>query len=146
MSDENLSSILNFRSWSRNIGVSALELLIRLAFCIALYFAITRILGKILDTLDRHLKKRGTAPTVRHFMHALIKAVVLGFTIVTMVIQLHIVEASSIAALVAAAGVGISLAVQGVLSNFAGGVLLLLLNIQHCQHDRFYDRSCRSYL
>ena len=44
-----------------------------------------------------------------------------------MVIQLHIVEASSIAALVAAAGVGISLAVQGVLSNFAGGVLLLLL-------------------
>ena len=127
MSDENLSSILNFRSWSRNIGVSALELLIRLAFCIALYFAITRILGKILDTLDRHLKKRGTAPTVRHFMHALIKAAVLGFTIVTMVIQLHIVEASSIAALVAAAGVGISLAVQGVLSNFAGGVLLLLL-------------------
>ncbi len=127
MSDENLSSILNFRSWSRNIGVSALELLIRLAFCIALYFAIARILGKILDTLDRHLKKRGTAPTVRHFMHALIKATVLGFTIVTMVIQLHIVEASSIAALVAAAGVGISLAVQGVLSNFAGGVLLLLL-------------------
>ena len=127
MSDENLSSILNFRSWSRNIGVSALELLIRLAFCIALYFAITRILGKILDTLDRHLKKRGTAPTVRHFMHALIKAAVLGFTSVTMVIQLHIVEASSIAALVAAAGVGISLAVQGVLSNFAGGVLLLLL-------------------
>lgn len=127
MSDENLSSILNFRSWSRNIGVSALELLIRLAFCIALYFAITRILGKILNALDGHLEKRGTAPTVRHFMHALIKATVLGFTIVTMVIQLHIVEASSIAALVAAAGVGISLAVQGVLSNFAGGVLLLLL-------------------
>lgn len=127
MSDENLSSILNFRSWSRNIGVSALELLIRLAFCIALYFAITRILGRILNALDGHLKKRGTAPTVRHFMHALIKAAVLGFTIVTMVIQLHIVEASSIAALVAAAGVGISLAVQGVLSNFAGGVLLLLL-------------------
>ena len=112
MSDENLSSILNFRSWSRNIGVSALELLILLAFCIALYFGITRILGKILDTLDRHLKKRGTAPTVRHFMHALIKAAVLGFTIVTMVIQLHSVEGASIAALVAAAGVGISLAVQ----------------------------------
>ena len=127
MSDENLSSILDFQSWSRNIGVSALELLIRLAFCIALYFAIARILGKILNALDGHLEKRGTAPTVRHFMHALIKATVLGFTIVTMVIQLHIVEASSIAALVAAAGVGISLAVQGVLSNFAGGVLLLLL-------------------
>ena len=127
MSDQDLNSILDFRNWSKNVGVSALDLLVRLAFCIALYFAIAKLLGKILNALDRHLEKRGTAPTVRHFMHALIKVTVLGFTIVTMVVQLHIVEASSIAALVAAAGVGISLAVQGVLSNFAGGVLLLLL-------------------
>ncbi len=127
MSDQELNSILHFRSWSKNVGASALDLLVRLAFCIVLYFVIAKLLGKILGALDRHLEKRGTAPTVRHFMHALIKATVLGFTIVTMVVQLHIVEASSIAALVAAAGVGISLAVQGVLSNFAGGVLLLLL-------------------
>ena len=41
--------------------------------------------------------------------------------------QLHIVDAASIAALVASAGVGISLAMQGALSNLAGGVLLLII-------------------
>ena len=37
------------------------------------------------------------------------------------------VESSSVAALIASAGVAIGLAVQGSLSNFAGGVLILLL-------------------
>ena len=37
------------------------------------------------------------------------------------------IESSSIAALIASAGVAIGLAVQGSLSNFAGGVLILLL-------------------
>ncbi len=119
--------ILNFDTWLAKLGSSALEFLVRAGFCILVYIVISKVLRKILGTLERHLEKRGTAPTVRHFMRALIKAVVLGFTIVTMIIQLNIVEASSIAALVASAGVGISLAAQGVLSNFAGGVLLLVL-------------------
>lgn len=119
--------ILNFDTWLAKLCSSAIEFLVRAGFCILVYIVISKVLRKILGTLERHLEKRGTAPTVRHFMRALIKAVVLGFTIVTMIIQLNIVEASSIAALVASAGVGISLAAQGVLSNFAGGVLLLVL-------------------
>lgn len=119
--------ILNFDTWLANLGSSALDFLVRVGFCILLYAAIAKILEKILGALERYLEKRGTASTVRHFMRALIKALVLGFTIVTMILQLNIVEASSIAALVASAGVGISLAAQGVLSNFAGGVLLLVL-------------------
>lgn len=119
--------ILHFDTWLAKLGSSAIEFLLRAGFCIVVYLVISKVLRKILGTLERHLEKRGTAPTVRHFMRALIKAVVLGFTIVTMIIQLNIVEASSIAALVASAGVGISLAAQGVLSNFAGGVLLLVL-------------------
>ena len=37
------------------------------------------------------------------------------------------VESSSVAALIASAGVAIGLAVQGSLSNFAGGILILVL-------------------
>ncbi len=37
------------------------------------------------------------------------------------------VESSSVAALIASAGVAIGLAVQGSLSNFAGGILILIL-------------------
>lgn len=114
-------------SWLEKAGSSALDFLIRIAICIVIYFVIAKVLKRLLSSLDHYLEKRGTASTARHFMAALIKVTVLGFTIVTMIVQLHLVEASSIAALVASAGVGISLAAQGVLSNFAGGVLLLIL-------------------
>ncbi len=120
-------NILNFDTWLAKLGASALEFLLRVGFCVLVYIVIAKILKKVLGTMEHYLEKRGTAPTVRHFMNALIKALVLGFTIVTMIIQLDIVEATSITAIVASAGVGISLAAQGVLSNFAGGVLLLIL-------------------
>ena len=42
-------------------------------------------------------------------------------------VNLDLIQASSIAAVIASAGVGISLALQGGLSNFAGGVIILLL-------------------
>ena len=51
---------------------------------------------------------------------------VLSLTVAKIDDQLNIVEASTIAALIASAGVAISLAMQGALSNFAGGILLML--------------------
>lgn len=127
MTESTTDSLQLLPSWMEKAGSSALDFLIRVAICLVLYFIIAKLLKRVLASLDRHLERRGTASTVRHFMSALIKVLVLGFTIVTMIVQLHLVEASSIAALVASAGVGISLAAQGVLSNFAGGVLLLIL-------------------
>lgn len=125
--EEQVNKMTDIGSWFQNLGTGALTMLIKIAFCIFLYWLIRKILLKVLDLLDRTLDKRGVSPTVRHFTTALIRVCVLGFIIVTMVVQLNIVAASSIAALIAAAGVGVSLAVQGVLSNFAGGVLILLL-------------------
>lgn len=127
MTEDEITKFWDFQNWLTQAGGSALEFLLRAAVCAAIYFVISKVLKRILAVMDRHLEKTGAAPTVRHFMRALIKALVLGFTLVSMIVQLNIVEASSIAALVASAGVGISLAAQGVLSNFAGGVLLLLL-------------------
>ena len=127
MTEQEVNSILNFGKWTKNLGSSALEFLVKVGFCILLYGIISKILNHVLNVLDRHLERSGAPATARHFMRALVKAVVLGFTLVSMIVQLNIVEASSIAALVASAGVGISLAAQGVLSNFAGGVLLLIL-------------------
>lgn len=52
---------------------------------------------------------------------------VLILTVVTMIVQLGIVSEASIAAAIASAGVAISLALKGGLSNFAGGILILFL-------------------
>ena len=50
------------------------------------------------------------------------------------------IESSSIAALIASAGVAIGLAVQGSLSNFAGGVLILLLKPFAVEIQIFYTK------
>lgn len=125
--EEQVNKLKDAGSWFSTLGSNALSFVIRLAVCILLYYVISRVLNRILSVLDHHLEKRSVAPTVRHFTTSLLKVGILGFTIVTMIVQLDLVQASSIAAIIAAAGVGISLAVQGVLSNFAGGVLLLVL-------------------
>ncbi|MEE1114074.1 MAG: mechanosensitive ion channel, partial [Eubacterium sp.] len=73
------------------------------------------------------MEKRNVDPAIRIFTISLIKYAVIIFMVVEIVQMLDIVKASSIAALIASAGVGISLAMQGTLSNFAGGILLLVL-------------------
>lgn len=125
--EEQVEKLKALPTWLSSLGSNALSLLIRIGICLLLYYIIRKVLNKVLGMLERQLEKRNVAPTVRHFVNSVIRVCVLGFTIVTMIVQLDIVQESSIAALLAAAGVGISLAVQGVLSNFAGGVLLLVL-------------------
>lgn len=111
-----------------NITEQILTFLIKLGICIAIYFVVTRLLKKILQKFDAHLEKRGMEPTARKFFGRLIYYSVTIFVVIAMIVQLNIVEGSTIAALIASAGVAVSLALQGVLSNFAGGVLLLALH------------------
>lgn len=120
-------SMLDIQSWLGNLGTSTLDFVIQAAFCVLIYYIIARVLKKLLTMMDTTLEKRGTDATVRHYMGSLIKVIVLGFTVISMIVQLNIVDATSIAALLASAGVGISLALEDAVSNFAGGVLLLTL-------------------
>lgn len=109
------------------IGSTALNYCIRIAIAILIYFVLSKIIVKLIKGAVNRMKKRGVDPTVYNFVGSVSKFILLSFLLVTIVVQLNIVAASSIAALLAAAGVGISLAAQGVLSNLAGGLLLLLL-------------------
>lgn len=126
-SEKEVEKLRQLPEWLSRLGNNALSLALKIGVCILLYIIIRKVLGKLLKLLDEYLSRRNVAPTVRHFASSLIYVSVLGFTIVTMIVQLNIVQASSIAALLAAAGVGVSLAVQGVLSNFTGGLLLMIL-------------------
>ena len=119
--------LLDIQSWIGNLGTSALDFVIRAAFCVVLYYIIAKVLKKILAVMDAALERRGTDATVRHYMSSLITVLVLGFTVISMLVNLDVVNATSIAALLASAGVGISLALEDALSNFAGGILLLTL-------------------
>ena len=64
---------------------------------------------------------------ITSFTVSLVKYSLNILLVLTIIVQLNIVKESSITAAIASAGVAISLALQGGLSNFAGGVLILLL-------------------
>lgn len=124
---ETFDLVKRVKDWILGAGGHALDFLLRAAFAILIYFLIARAARTLTGWLDKHFKKLGMEDSARRFLLSLIRYGILIFSIVTIIVQLHIVEASAIAALIASAGVGISLAMQGTLSNFAGGVLLLLL-------------------
>lgn len=113
--------------WVRHTGGQAAQFLFRIALAILIYVILRKILKKFCSWLDKKFTKFGMDPSLKSFILSLTRYGTLTFAVITIIIKLHIVEASSIAALIASAGVGISLAVQGGLSNFTGGVLLLFL-------------------
>ena len=82
---------------------------------------------KVVRGIVRRSLKRGNADAgVMQFLDSFIKAV-LYVLLVFMIASGFGLDAASVVALLGSAGVAIGLAVQGSLSNFAGGVLILLL-------------------
>ncbi|WP_409336475.1 mechanosensitive ion channel family protein [Eubacterium sp. F2] len=122
-----LPTMEEMEAWIRHTGGQAAQFLFRIALAILIYVILRKILKKFCSWLDKKFTKFGMDPSLKSFILSLTRYGTLTFAVITIIIKLHIVEASSIAALIASAGVGISLAVQGGLSNFTGGVLLLFL-------------------
>lgn len=71
------------------------------------------------------MNKKGIDPTVGKFMASLTKFMILAVTFIFVLSQFGVQTASLIAVL-GAAGLAIGLALQGTLSNVAGGVMLLI--------------------
>ena len=117
----------DINDWIHNKGVGIFDYAIKILLALVVYIIVSKLLKKIISTIQKRLDKKGVDQIASHFVLNLIKYGILTFIIITIITQLKIVEVASIAALIASAGVGISLAMQGALSNFAGGVLLLVL-------------------
>lgn len=92
-----------------------------------LFFLVGRAIIKWIRKIVRHSMERSNADVgVRQFVDSVLK-VVLYFILLFSIATKFGVDAASVAALIASGGVAIGLALQGSLSNFAGGVLILLL-------------------
>lgn len=75
--------------------------------------------------IDQRMEKLGMEVTLRHFLCSLIGLSLKVLVIITVASMLGVATTSFIAVL-GAAGLAVGLALQGSLSNFAGGVLLIL--------------------
>ena len=92
-----------------------------------LFFLVGRAVIKWIRKIVRHSMERSNADVgVRQFVDSVLK-VVLYFILLFSIATKFGVDAASVAALIASGGVAIGLELQGSLSNFAGGVLILLL-------------------
>lgn len=76
-------------------------------------------------TLGRVMRARGIDATVAHFLAALVRYGILAFTVIAVLGRIG-VQTTSVIAVLGAAGLAVGLALQGSLSNFAAGVLLVV--------------------
>lgn len=83
------------------------------------------VIGLIIGLLKKIMKKRELDETLREFLGSVV-SVMLKVALLVSVAGIVGIETASFVALIGAAGVAIGLALQGSLSNFAGGVLLMV--------------------
>lgn len=84
------------------------------------------LIGLIKKGINAYLERRNIEPTVKSFVKSMVNISLTVLLVIAIISRLGI-ETTSIAALVASAGVAIGMAFSGNLQNFAGGVILLLL-------------------
>ncbi len=100
------------------------------ALCVILSFIVCIIGTRLLKLLRRMIQKtldvRNTDLGVKQFIDQVVK--IIGYVVLVIIILgLFGIETSSVAAAIASIGLTAGLALQGSLSNFAGGVLILIL-------------------
>ena len=122
---EKLSRISWKEMFERYVPVVC-DYLLRIALVLVIFFVGRKLIKKIVSLCDQALKRHGMEVTVRRFFCNVINA--LGYIcMLGILLQTVGLTATSLTALVASTGVAVGLALQGSLSNFAGGVLILLM-------------------
>lgn len=104
----------------------ALHFGIKALLCVVVFLIGAKIIGLVRRMLQRSMERAGAEEGVRSFVDSFVKAA-LYVLLVFFLMSWFGVDAASIVALVGSAGVAIGLAIQGSLSNLAGGVLIMLL-------------------
>lgn len=83
------------------------------------------VIRLVLNMINKRFAKRNVDLSIRSFMSSMIQFVLWGLLVLTVASTMGIQTTSFIAAL-SAFGLAVGMALQGSLSNFAGGVLILL--------------------
>lgn len=121
-----VKEVSQFTTYLQNHIPDFISFGIKVVFALVFFF-IGRIVIRWIRKLVRKSMQRSSADKgVEQFVDSLLKFS-LYFLLLFMIGTKFGIDASSVAALIASGGVAIGLAMQGSLSNFAGGVLILLL-------------------
>ena len=106
-------------NWMMNVGIKIVIALLLLVIS----FKVVNFLTK---KLYKRLQKKNADETIARVSTQCLK-IALKVIILACLIGYVGIETASISAVIASIGIGISLAVQGTLSNFAGGVIIIIM-------------------
>ena len=109
------------RGWNGliDLGIAVLEAL-------ALWIVGRWLIGISLNIIGRTMTRQKIDPTLIRYIQNAVGAI-LNIVLVVAILSFFGVQTTSLAALIAAAGVAIGLAWSGLLANFAAGVFLIIL-------------------
>ena len=105
---------------------SVLSFGLRLLFAVIVFLVGARLIKLLRKFIRRSMERAGADVGLMQFLDSLLK-VIFYFVLIMLIASGFGVDMTSVMALVGSAGLTIGLAFQGSLSNFAGGVLLLLI-------------------
>ena len=117
--------MVNFEEWLPAIQTSAIEYGLLALKALAIFIIGRIVAGLLRKVADRVMIRSGMDDMLRKFVRNMIYAILMAFVIIAAIGALGI-QTASLIAVVGAAGLAIGLALQGSLSNFAAGVLMII--------------------
>lgn len=119
-------TVTDFERWFAKAKSTIVDKALAVVLAFVVFFLGRWLLNKLLKLIDRSMERTGVEVTVRRFLEYLLKAV--GYLLLVGVICAIVgYDGASLMTVMGSVGIALGLALQGSLSNFAGGVLILLL-------------------
>lgn len=114
------------RTYLEGMVPNLISFVLQVVLAIVVYAIGTKMIKWVVKLVKKAMKRQEVDTGVIQFLSAIVKYALYLILIMT-ILGLFGVATTSVVAAVGSAGVAVGLALQGSLSNFAGGVLILLL-------------------
>lgn len=114
------------RTYFENLVPDILNFALQVVIALIVYAIGAKLIAFLVKVVKKTMERRNTDLGVIQFLSAVVKYV-LYFILIMTILGLFGIATTSAVAVLGSCGVAVGLALQGSLSNFAGGVLILLL-------------------
>jgi small conductance mechanosensitive channel len=121
------NSLLFLKNLFFSIMNEGIGFILKLIFAIFIIIIGKKLIRILIGILEKNFNRTKMEASVSGFLLALIRALLYVVLFSIIISEIVGIQRASVVALIGSAGLSIGLALQGSLSNFAGGVLILLL-------------------
>lgn len=108
-----------------SLSQSALNFGLKVLAALVIYAVGAWIISLVRKLLKKHFERRKTEPTLASFLYSLI-TISMWVVLVVLTVSALGINTTSLAALLAAGGMAVGMALSGTVQNFAGGLMLLI--------------------